>query len=788
MASRGSSLLLKLGLVLLLYAGAVGAERLTFATVSAWQEWRMPHGLVELGQEGTLSLVRFRKEINALADAHLFSHPTQERGEQHRGGLWATGSGRASAENILDGDPSTWWQPDPADELKQWFVDLDLGRAVLAREIRLQFPDQEGARPFRQFTVYVTTGARIQATRDLFKFESVYRTTQPNSATQVVIPLEYTATDSVVVVDPGLDLDLGYENHYQVIQYISIVAEEKSADAALADVEVLAVGDNLSIGAQQRGAFLNGTVAAAPANLFDADMNTTNLITSGRGDIGWEAAGTWFYVDLGAVFFVDELFLYVVRPWEGTAGWHRGSAGSGHRILYSDGTRGIGSSLPVPEPLDYTELLTHVEPRLENLFRIRYLFNPRRMRYLFWHGLTDRGWLESKWAEWMLFSPGYPSQVVLTSPFIDLGDQAGDHRPKVIKSLSWDALLPPLTRLQVRSRSGNTLNPEYTFYDKKGQVVTEEKWKSLPNVVKGGVDTALVVGQDWGNWSNVYHLSGEPFQSDSPRRFVQLELILSTDDPQQAPTLHWLSLEYEQALLQQALGSIQPRRARPNEETRFTYTLWPRQDEQDSGFDLLRLALPHRVDPQEVSLRVGGQAVHPRSVSAEGDSLLVALSQRVLDDSVEVDFTTKVVDNATVFGVDLGLSGRPGLWQSVEPASRRANVVLLPELTASHRLIGDLRLSSGVLTPNGDGVHDRVELTFVAFKVEGSAPRVGVYDLAGGKVVELGAVVEGGQYVSWWDGRDGGGQRVIPGLYVCRLDLGAEAGEDTALRFLAVAY
>ena len=74
-------------------------------------------------------------------------------------------------------------------------------------------------------------------------------------------------------------IDRTFENRYQVIQYISIVVEDQSPDAALAEVEVLTVGDNISIGTAERGTFLNGTVAAAPNNLFDADINTTNHLT-----------------------------------------------------------------------------------------------------------------------------------------------------------------------------------------------------------------------------------------------------------------------------------------------------------------------------------------------------------------------------------------------------------------------------------------------------------------------------------------------------------------------------
>ena len=85
-----------------------------------------------------------------------------------------------------------------------------------------------------------------------------------------------------------------------------------------------------------------------------------------------------------------------------------------------------------------------------------------------------------------------------------------------------------------------------------GEEVTEEKWNSSPKVLRGAVDTSLVVGEDWGAWSNVYQVSGETFQSDSPRRFVLLEMILSTEDPAVAPTVNSISIEFENALVQGA--------------------------------------------------------------------------------------------------------------------------------------------------------------------------------------------------------------------------------------------
>lgn len=772
--------------IVLTLGGGAGADELVFDSQAAWQDWEMPRDLVQVDEVGRVQLVRFRTDANAALDAGRFVHPTQKRGEV-RGGIWAAGSAPATAGRLIDGDPGTFWQPEMGDPLEAWTVDIDLGRAVLARSIVLKFPDQEGARPFRQFSVYAATGARIQATDDVFKYELVYRTTRPNQDALIAIDLEYLGTDSTLVLDEGMGLDLERERRYQVVQYLSIEVEEKHPGAALGEVEVIGVGDNVSLGTARRGRFVNGEVAVDPASMFDGDMNTFGLVTSGHTFAGtkggWKETGTWWGADLGATFFIEGLFLYFQARGEALSsfifsGTH---AGSGHILLYSEGRQSISTSLPVPEALDYTELVTHDRPIDDGLFQIRYLFKPRKMRYLFWHGITDQEW-NTRPMELMLFSDGYPAQVSLRSPYLDLGTLAGDQRPKVIRALDWQADLSPATEVRLRSRSGNTLEEVYTFYDKKGEQVTEARWNSLPKVTRGHIDTAVVTGADWDEWSEEYEFSGEAFKSKSPRRFVQVELILGTEDPALTPRLEGLGIRFEEALLQGATGSILPRQARPNEDTRFTYTLWPRAGEADSGFDLLRLALPGPA--AGVALWVGGKPVATQ-LAAQGDSLLLALPEPVRADSVEIEFTTRLIDNATVFSLDLGSSRRPGLWQSVEAAQRRADVVLVPELASNNRLIADLRLSTRLLTPNGDGINDHLEVSLVVLKGDGQVPRVSLYDLQGRLVS---ALEPAGVGAFRWAGQDLQGRLVQPGVYVLRVELKAQAGAQVQTRALAVAY
>lgn len=771
-----------------LWASAAPAEQLSFDRAADWASWQIPHGLIEIDDDGRLRLVKFRRNTNVVEDAHLFSYQSPERGMVN-GGIWDSGSNAAAAPLVIDGDVETFWQPDLSAELEDWFVDIDLGRAVLVKEITLQFPDREGARPFRQFSVYVNTGTRISVKEDLLLYQPVFRTTRPNTEAFITIPLRYPLRDSTLVVDPAFDASQ-VDDRFRVVHHVLIVADDQHPDAALAEVEVIAVGDNISLGTIERGSFVNGGNAVDPNNLFDGDMNTLNTVTTGvvaLTDV-WQL-GTWFRVDLGALFYIDDMFIYAFGEDEGVIGPNRiDGGGTGHTVLFSDGERSLGTTLPGPDFFNYTELFTHENPRGDNLFYIRYRFQPRKMRYIYWHGLSQRGFALLKWGELMMFSPGHPASVAMQSDFINLGAAAGDGRTKVIRALSWDVDTPPRTKLELRSRSGNTLGEHYTFYDRAGAVTTEESWTSKPKVLRGPIDTSIVTSADWDEWSNFYQVSGEPFKSKSPRRFVQLELILSTDDPQVAPEVGSLSIEFEDALIQEARGSIWPRQAKTNTDTRFSYTLWPQADAADGGFDILRFTVPGPVSAAGIELAIDGATATPSAVSVQGDSLFLTLPQKVTGDSLQVDFTARVLQNAAVFTLDLGDGARPGVWQSVEPAARRSNVVLLPDLPNSDRLIEDLRVEPALFTPNGDGVNDQLDISFIVLKLATVDAQVQIFDLAGRIVTRLKPTAINGRLSVVWSGRDSQSALVPPGTYLCRVDLGADHGEDLSLRAIAVAY
>jgi len=190
----------------------------------------------------------------------------------------------------------------------------------------------------------------------------------------------------------------------------------------------------------------------------------------------------------------------------------------------------------------------------------------------------------------------------------------------------------------------------------------------------------------------------------------------------------------------------------------------------------------------DIEVAVAGVLVVPEQIDIEADSLIISLPEVVLGDSVQLRFTTRLVRNAAVMELDLGSSDSPGLWQDVEPAERRSNVVLLPDLATSNQLIGDLEVSSPVVTPNGDGINDKLELSFVVFKADNATPKVDIIDLAGRVVSRLQGEKEGPTQRFSWDGTNAGGETVEPGIYLFRIDVNAASGDATQLRTISVAY
>ena len=161
---------------------------------SLWKNWVYQNDLVtELSvpvseadllkvEEGGLRPVFFRRNINVSLDAEDFTYPDLVRasGDMATGGAKAKSNDRM-ANNVLDGDLSTYWEPDtPAsfanrlsdpgdfslDGLGNWELEIDLGRLVYVDRITVIFPagqyqDEFLGQPTKSFALFGSMGERF---------------------------------------------------------------------------------------------------------------------------------------------------------------------------------------------------------------------------------------------------------------------------------------------------------------------------------------------------------------------------------------------------------------------------------------------------------------------------------------------------------------------------------------------------------------------------------------------------------------------------------------------------
>jgi hypothetical protein len=742
-------------------------ERISFNTQAAWQQWRVPTGTVGLTPSGRVQPLAVRKNTDAVSDAQAFG-----------GGVRAAGSGSRTAALIMDGDPATGWEPDPADGVEKWWIEIDLGRVVTAEKVRVLLAEE--AEPLQFFNVLLSSGEQF--------------------FTNALVPIEGTLAY-------GYSQRFGFNTQRQVeldfshgsVRIVRIEVPQKAENVKIAELQVEAIGDNVSLGLIERGGSIDlitdlQQVLEGGQNMVDGNITTNWALQTFHQTVTGKDIFNRIIFDLGAHYWIDQIRIVGevasaptrLRDRYGNFFWYQ--------ILASDGTLAPNGTLrwhevaflpSRPENQNVTRNFDHSFP----LQKIRYI----QHYYPSTEGGDDgRAGTHGSWrnfgliSEYQVYGEGFPAEVRLSSPLVDLKGVKG------LTSVEWTADTPPATRVEVRSRSGNEIVEEYKFFDKRGKEITQQKWEKTPLPQRGPVDTTTVAGDDWSLWSEPYSFSGELFKSPSPRRFAQVEVRLISDDPQVAPSISALHLNLENPIALETRGEVFPLQVRPGVEEEFTYFILPTFGGASQGFD--RLILSASVPVIFTSLEVGGQKVEGRVEDSEGGFVLHLPAVVRRSELVRLAFRSTIYQNQTRFDVFLGNSSlgenvrqlvdEGDAAQSVESQSTSV------QLPVDAELLANVVLSPAVLTPNGDGVGDQLQLEFDALKLFTPRPiRVQVYDLAGRKMRELASVPGLAQrYRFAWDGRDEGGQSVPPGTYLVQIEIEGDSRTEVAQRLLPVAY
>ncbi|MDE2740280.1 MAG: hypothetical protein OXI58_01720 [Gemmatimonadota bacterium] len=752
--------LLVLG-VLLLAVQALKAEELRLGGPGGWSDWTLPGDAVGVA-DGVLKPAFVRQNIDAVQNAATFG-----------GGIRAAGTALNRAPLLIDGNVETTWAPAAEAPLEDWWIEVDLGRVVSARTIRLHFAeDSEPLEFFKVFTsdgepFFTSAGVAIEGTlrynkRRLYSFNQ----------------------DRVIEIDFGL----------KPLQHIRIQADKKTLGTQLSELSVESVGDNLSLGARERGGQIDvhSLVGSGRDERHENPLISRNLID---GDITsyWgrkEGRGVTpvglFILDLGVLFWVDRVRLlgdFTGLPTTGERArtrfgsinylWYKMSGSDGS--LAPDGSLRWISLGELPESLRNRRDIVHFEER----------FPPTKLRYVrLLFGMTS-GALSGTTAEFQVFGEGFPAALTALSPIFDLGGE------KTISALDWRALVPPNTRLEIRSRTGNLLDEEYSFYDKNGKEVSARKYDKLIPSFRGRIDTVRTIGSDWSNWSPVYEVSGQGFLSPGPRQFAQIEVQLLSEDPFSAPALETLTLHFHPPLVQQTQAEIYPAEVDPGAPQNFTYFLRSTATSANRGFDQILLSSSAAVRFR--ALRINGEEASVQ-IEERDDGPLLVLDRAVRRSGLlEIDFESTLYLNQTRFDALLFNSSLEGQMQQVDAGDASeavASETVSVALPAASDLLDNLTISTQLLTPNGDGIGDRLALEFNLLKVlDPRTVRVAIFDLTGRQVHLLSEAEQvAGRVALEWDGRDHTGDLVAPGNYVLYVEASGDARTDQVSRIISVAY
>ena len=815
-----------------------------------WQHWEFAPGTIEVSPLGAVQPNRVRKNTNAALDIvdFLRHNPPDYLSKKEPEAIALLdaiqgGSNRAGVVAALDGDLTTYWEPDPIDEnvvlSSQWWFTVDLGRVVFIDKIALKFVEEGMGDPFLLFDVLVSDGQKpVQAIGgSSLEFFPVLQTLKPNKSQRTFeVELDPVGRDQrravarfVQVVVQASDFGRGRE--VAPAEYDQLPAEDRGiieygkrqADGReiavkrevyealdpqrqgairyfrrerprLAELEVWTQGDDLASGALRRNGSISTTVPGSinPQLMIDGDVTSVEGLSLFNIENRLEDE---LFIDLGSFFWIHS---------------HRMSfteyALGNYRLEFSDGSREVDGGLKWTTAMRREQVKRGVagalnvdgndfDPVKGRFFRL--VFEVEHVR------LPNRS--ASRLSEIQLFGEGFLPEVQLESDLIRLGGSRN------LVALEWDAHTPLGTEVQLQTRTGDTLGEILHYFKKDGTEISETAYNKLLSIFRGEVVAEEVAGADWEPWSAPYaDPGGSPITSPSPREFLKVRATLRSAAPDVAASLSGLRLRFAEPVARRLLGEVVPSEVdRLGAEVPFAVYVRPEFDPRDGGFNELLLEAPAGMELtyKELLGSADGADFSPLAVAVRAASAdRVHLSFAPLGPGSEVavlrlDFAGRLFSRGGPLKVQLrrGEDGE-GIWQRVDRGeaveavgSNRLLVVGQPQ---QRSIFADLVVEPAVLTPNGDGVNDEVAVRFSVVLVEGSRRiEATIYDLAGRLVRQLAEQRDfaAGMYELGWNGRNERGMLVPPGVYAIHLRLdantaGAELGREELVRTLVVAY
>ena len=611
-------------------------------------------------------------------------------------------------------------------------------------------------------------------------------------------------------------------------------------------------GTNVAPGSLQRGGSIGSPNLFPPDAGFGSvgfareqlTRQLEEIITSTRDDQAEafarrnpDAFGILINLDLGARFGVDAIRFFprnTARPSPSTP--FQNDYLRAFELAVNDGVAVTENGNP-----SFTPLV--VESGNRDSIIVVELDPPRIIQHLQLKSTTPIDW---EIDELEVYGRGYVPSASYISDIFDAGQPASWIRLRWREGIDGD---PERSGLRIRTRTGtddtpfrfnrrlrgNSDAPETPCRIVGGsgpgcQMMNWEEYRSLPATDSDGQtwDRGSIEA-DRRNWSPFAafetfspHGHEARLRSPGPRRYFQFMVDFDSSDIDSGRWLSSLSFDFAVPPVADSLvAEIFPRRAVMSRISTFAFALRAvMQTDQLLGFDTVQISLPtplagiERVTLHDEAMNLvaerGFSGLSDRSevagfqilsVGSEGFTMRVP-PVRENGHLLQIRFQTKVLAYSTEFPARVWMSSDslavqdavPGnaTWMGDGDTPARSSVtVVSPTALTQGDLLAGFTAVPRIFSPNGDGVNDQLSVRYNLLSL--SAPRpveVAVFALSGERIRLLSRRREISDYYGEkeWDGKDDSGRRVVPGIYLLRIQVEADASEERASAVVGVAY